>query len=77
MTFLLIGPLVSVGIGLSHFDWLYILSSLSLFLLNLFGIICSSAIVFLFIDFSSKNKQKAINEEYFVEEVKELDPQQT
>ncbi len=77
MTFLLIGPLVSVGIGLSHFDWLYVLSSLSLFLLNLFGIICSSAIVFLFIDFSSKNKQKVRNEEYFVEEVKELDPQQT
>lgn len=77
MTFLLLGPLISVGIGLSHFDWLYVLSSFSIFLLNTFGIIFSSAIVFLFVDFSSENKQKVENEKSFFDKVKELDPQQT
>ncbi|NCU41624.1 MAG: DUF389 domain-containing protein [Candidatus Moranbacteria bacterium] len=77
MTFLLLGPLISVGIGVSHLDWLYVLSSFSIFLLNTFGIIFSSAIVFLFVDFSSEDKQKVKNEKFFFNKVKELDPQQT
>ncbi len=77
MTILLLGPLISVGIGLSHLDWLYALSSFSIFLLNMFGIIFSSTLVFLFADFSRENKQKAENKKSFFDKVEELDPQQT
>lgn len=52
----LIPPLVSIGIGLGGTDWDLVIRAVNAFLINLFGIIGMSMVVFLLFGFRSKKK---------------------